>query len=113
MARDPGRRRERARSHRGGKAHAARTGRRGHTQERGGERQGPARAHRHAHCIDRPAGAARDPGRAMKILYVEDNDDNIYVLRNRLTRAGYTVLVAMNGEEGVAMAAIEKPDLIL
>ena len=49
----------------------------------------------------------------MKILYVEDNDDNIYVLRNRLTRAGYTVLVAMNGEDGVAMATAEKPDLIL
>jgi two-component system cell cycle response regulator DivK len=49
----------------------------------------------------------------MKILYVEDNDDNIYVLKNRLTRAGYTVLVALNGADGVAMAAAEKPDLIL
>ena len=49
----------------------------------------------------------------MKILYVEDNDDNIYVLKNRLTRAGYTVLIALNGEDGVAMAATEKPDLIL
>ena len=49
----------------------------------------------------------------MKILYVEDNDDNVYVLKNRLTRAGYTVLVAVNGEDGVAMAAAEKPDLIL
>jgi CheY-like chemotaxis protein len=49
----------------------------------------------------------------MKILYVEDNDDNIYVLKNRLTRAGYTVLIALNGEDGVAMAVAEKPDLIL
>ena len=49
----------------------------------------------------------------MKILYVEDNDDNIYVLQNRLVRAGYTVLVALNGEAGVAMAIAEKPDLIL
>ena len=49
----------------------------------------------------------------MKILYVEDNDDNVYVLKNRLTRAGYTVLIAVNGEDGVAMAAAEKPDLIL
>ena len=49
----------------------------------------------------------------MKILYVEDNDDNVYVLRNRLTRAGYTVLIAVNGEDGVAMATAEKPDLIL
>ena len=49
----------------------------------------------------------------MKILYVEDNDDNIYVLKNRLTRAGFTVLVATDGEQGVAMAAAERPDLIL
>ena len=49
----------------------------------------------------------------MKILYVEDNDDNIYVLKNRLGRAGYTVLIAMNGEQGIELATAEKPDLIL
>ena len=49
----------------------------------------------------------------MKILYVEDNDDNIYVVRNRLGRAGYTIVVATDGEQGVAMAAAEKPDVIL
>lgn len=49
----------------------------------------------------------------MKILYVEDNDDNIYVVKNRFTRAGFTVLVATDGEQGVAMAATERPDLIL
>ena len=49
----------------------------------------------------------------MKILYVEDNDDNIYVVKNRLGRAGYTIVVAIDGEQGVAMAASEKPDLIL
>jgi CheY-like chemotaxis protein len=49
----------------------------------------------------------------MKILYVEDNDDNIYVVQNRLGRAGYTVLVARDGEQGVAMAIAEQPDLIL
>jgi CheY-like chemotaxis protein len=50
---------------------------------------------------------------ATKILYVEDNDDNIYLVKNRFTRAGFTVLVAIDGEQGVAMAAAEKPDLIL
>ena len=50
---------------------------------------------------------------AVKILYVEDNDDNIYVLKNRLTRAGYTILVARDGVAGVAMAAAERPDLVL
>ena len=49
----------------------------------------------------------------MKILYVEDNDDNVYVLRRRLTRAGYTVLIAGDGEQGIAMALAERPDLIL
>jgi CheY-like chemotaxis protein len=33
----------------------------------------------------------------MKILYVEDNDDNVYMLKNRLARAGFTVVVATNG----------------
>ena len=49
----------------------------------------------------------------MKILYVEDNDDNVYVVRNRLGRAGFTVLVAVDGEQGLAMATAERPDLIL
>ncbi len=49
----------------------------------------------------------------MRILYVEDNDDNVYMLKNRLTRAGFTVLVATNGTQGVAMATSEQPDLIL
>jgi CheY-like chemotaxis protein len=49
----------------------------------------------------------------VKILYVEDNEDNIYVVKNRFTRAGFTILVATDGEQGVAMAATERPDLIL
>jgi len=48
-----------------------------------------------------------------KILYVEDNDDNVYMLRGRLTRAGFEVAVATDGEQGVAMAASEAPDLIV
>jgi CheY-like chemotaxis protein len=49
----------------------------------------------------------------MKILYVEDNDDNIYMLKNRLSRAGFTVLIATSGAQGIAMATSDKPDLIL
>ena len=49
----------------------------------------------------------------MKILYVEDNDDNIYMLKNRLTRAGYTVVIATDGAQGVALATSEQPDLVL
>ena len=49
----------------------------------------------------------------MKILYVEDNDDNVYMLKNRLSRAGFTVVIATNGAQGMAMATSERPDLIL
>lgn len=49
----------------------------------------------------------------MKILYVEDNDDNVYVLKSRLTRAGHTVVIAVDGEAGIAAARRERPDLIL
>jgi two-component system cell cycle response regulator DivK len=49
----------------------------------------------------------------MKILYVKDNDDNVYMLKNRLSRAGFTVVIATNGAQGVVMAASEQPDLVL
>jgi two-component system cell cycle response regulator DivK len=49
----------------------------------------------------------------LRILYVEDNDDNVYVVKKRLTRAGFTILVAKDGEQGVAVATAERPDLIL
>ncbi len=49
----------------------------------------------------------------MKILYVEDNEDNVYVVKNRLTRAGFSVLIATDGAQGVVVATAEQPDLIL
>jgi CheY-like chemotaxis protein len=48
-----------------------------------------------------------------KILYVEDNEDNVYMLTRRLERAGFEVVVASDGEQGVALARTERPDLIL
>jgi len=48
-----------------------------------------------------------------KILYVEDNEDNIYMLTNRLTRRGYEIIVARDGQEGVEKARAELPALIL
>ena len=48
-----------------------------------------------------------------RILYVEDNEDNIYMLRRRLERKGIEVIVAQDGEQGIAAAARERPDLIL
>ena len=49
----------------------------------------------------------------MRILCVEDNDDNIFTLHRRLTRWGHTVLIARDGREGIAMARTERPDLIV
>jgi len=49
----------------------------------------------------------------VKILYVEDNEDNIYMLERRLKRAGFDVLIARDGAQGVAMARTELPELIL
>jgi len=49
-----------------------------------------------------------------KLLYVEDNDDNIYMLKMRLELLDeFEVLVAENGEKGCAVAAAEQPDVIL
>jgi two-component system, cell cycle response regulator DivK len=49
----------------------------------------------------------------VKILYVEDNEDNLYMMSNRLTRRGYEVILARDGAEGIAMAGSEAPALIL
>ncbi len=49
-----------------------------------------------------------------RILYVEDNDDNVYMLKMRLELLdGFEVLVAENGQAGCDTATAELPDLIL
>lgn len=48
-----------------------------------------------------------------KILLVEDNEMNRDMLSRRLERRGYQVLLAVDGEEGLALARSEAPDLIL
>jgi len=48
-----------------------------------------------------------------RILYVEDNDDNVYMLRRRLEKHGHQMIVAGDGAAGVAAAERERPDLIL
>ena len=49
----------------------------------------------------------------MKILYVEDNEDNIYMLTRRLERRGMSVVVARDGQQGIDGAVAERPDIIL
>ena len=48
-----------------------------------------------------------------KILYVEDNADNIYMLTRRLKKKGFDIVVAGDGQEGIDQAIKESPDLIL
>ena len=47
------------------------------------------------------------------ILVVEDQEDNRRIMRDLLTSAGYEVMEAVTGEEGVAAAETHRPDLIL
>ncbi len=49
----------------------------------------------------------------IKILYVEDNEDNIYMLKARLERRDFSVVVATDGEQAVEMAVAEEPSLII
>ncbi len=48
-----------------------------------------------------------------KILVVEDNENNLYMMKFLLEKNGYKVVEAVDGIEGVKVAVIEKPDLIL
>jgi CheY-like chemotaxis protein len=48
-----------------------------------------------------------------KILLVEDNEMNRDMLSRRLERRGHQILIAVDGEQGVAVAQAEAPDLIL
>lgn len=48
-----------------------------------------------------------------KILLVEDNELNRDMLSRRLTRRGYTVVVAEDGEQGLDLVRSERPDLVL
>ena len=48
-----------------------------------------------------------------RLLYIEDNEMNRDMLSRRLQRRGFEVMIAADGEQGMAIAAAEKPDVIL
>ena len=49
-----------------------------------------------------------------RIVYVEDNDDNVFMLQTRFEiTEGYELLVAVNGQDGLVLVAEENPDLVL
>src|SRR5262249_45150527 len=68
-----------------------------------------------------PARAQQAPGQqrngssiVTKVLYVEDNDDNVYMLKMRLELLGdFEVLAAEDGEKGLGLAVSDCPDIIL
>src|SRR5262249_11043568 len=97
----------------------------------GGERTGqglglhrPPARRRPCHTLNRGYQAARWRCRrarqrdgssiVTKVLYVEDNEDNVYMLKMRLELLGdFEVVAAEDGEKGCAMALAERPDIIL
>ena len=75
---------------------------------------GPGRTH--PPTLANYAGSLEPDGNGIvtKLLYVEDNDDNVYMLKMRLELLGdFEVVTAENGERGCEMAVAERPDIIL
>jgi two-component system, cell cycle response regulator DivK len=48
-----------------------------------------------------------------RILVVEDQEDNMQILRDLLSSAGYEMIEVQDGEAAVRMAVSDRPDLIL
>ena len=55
----------------------------------------------------------RSDGDMVRVLLVEDNEMNRDMLSRRLSRKGFEVVMAVDGEQALAMAASEAPALIL
>ncbi|MDD1730038.1 MAG: response regulator [Methanospirillum sp.] len=49
----------------------------------------------------------------MKILVIEDNEQNMYLIRFLLESNGFTAIEALNGQDGIRLAHEMKPDIIL
>ena len=50
---------------------------------------------------------------AKKVLVIEDNEQNMYLMQFLLEKQGFEVVAASDGFQGAAAAAREKPDIIL
>lgn len=48
-----------------------------------------------------------------RILIVEDNEDNMILVCDVLSSRGYSILKAVDGQQGLDMARVERPDLII
>jgi len=49
----------------------------------------------------------------IRVLYIEDNEDNIFLFTRRLGKQGYEVIIARDGAIGLSMARSERPSVIL
>lgn len=47
------------------------------------------------------------------LLLIEDDENFVYIYKNRLEKEGFTVKVALNGEDGLTMALKDHPDIVL
>jgi DNA-binding response OmpR family regulator len=47
------------------------------------------------------------------LLLIEDDENFVYIYKNRLEKEGFTVKVALNGEDGLKMALKDHPDIVL
>jgi len=71
-------------------------------------------ANRNKRCTERQRGENGDNmGQKRRILIVDDERDIVKALTIRLQRAGYEVVTAFDGAQGIFMAHKEEPDLIL
>ena len=48
-----------------------------------------------------------------KVLIVDDDPVSVALMDSRLTKAGYNVIIARNGEQGLARLRAEKPDALV
>ena len=49
----------------------------------------------------------------LKVLVVEDNETNLYMLVRRLESRGFEIVTAINGQQGIEMAQSAEPDIVL
>ena len=66
-----------------------------------------------ASTMNQVATSGQIQGSGLRVLLIDDDEDLRFLARKALTRAGHTILEACGGDEGLALAAAQVPDLIL
>lgn len=69
-----------------------------------------ARRSPHMNYVQEPAHASTGP---LSVLVIDDDEDLLILVRKALTKAGHRVLEASNGDDGLALALSDRPDLLL